>query len=89
MSTPPKRKVKTFWSRVEQVGESMELGARALLGLLFAFVFAGLAWQVGSHVWAGLSFIIALIAWPIGFVIGFFWLEVKFMIQLVFRFWIG
>ena len=89
MSTPPKRKVKTFWSRAEQVGESMELGARTLLGLLFAFVFAGLAWQVGSHVWVGLGLIIALITWPIGFVIGFFWLEIKLAAQIILRLWVG
>lgn len=89
MSTPPKRKVKTFWSKAEQVGESMEFGARALLGLLFAFVFAGLAWQVGSHVGVGLSLIIALIAWPIGFVIGFFWLEIKLVLQILLRLWFG
>jgi hypothetical protein len=84
MSTPPKRKAKAFWSRVEDAGETMEFGMRLFLGFLFAFLLSGIAWWIGSHVWVGVAIVITLLAFPIGFLVGFFWLEVKFMLRLFF-----
>ena len=84
MSTSPKRKGKAFWSRVEDAGETMELGLRLFLGVLFAFLLSGSAWSIGSHVWVGVAIVVALFAFPIGFLVGFFWLEVKFMLRLFF-----
>jgi len=84
MSTPPKRKGKAFWSRVEQTGETMEIGMRCFLGFVFAFVLASVAWWIGSHVWVGVAVVVAILAFPVGFLIGFFWLEVKFLLRLFF-----
>jgi len=83
MSTPPKRKGKAFWSRVEDAGEAMELGVRLLLGFLFAFLLSGGAWWIGSQIWVGVAIVIVLPAFPIGFLVGFFWLEVRFMLHLL------
>jgi hypothetical protein len=89
MNTPPKRKGKSFWSRVEQAGETMEMYIRLFLGFLFAFLFSGIAWGIGNYVWVGLAVICVLVAFPIGFLVGFFWLEVKFILRLIFRLIVG
>lgn len=89
MRERPKRKGKAFWSRVEDAGETMELGMRLLLGFLFAFLSSASAWWIGSHIWIGVSIVIALLALPFGFLIGFFWLEVKMLLQFFLRFWMG
>jgi hypothetical protein len=83
MTTPPKRKGKTFWKRVEQTGEAMEVSLRLFLGLMFACGLSAVAWWVGSYVWVGLAILVAVLAFPIGFVLGFFWLEVKFLLRLL------
>lgn len=87
MGTPPKRKGKAFWSRVEQAGEVMEVSMRLFLGFVFAFMLSGFAWWVGSHVWVGVAILVALLAFPVGFLIGFFWLEVKFVVRLLLGLW--
>lgn len=91
MATPPETpneprpKGKSFWSRVEAAGDTMETGMRAFLGILFALFFASTAGGLAGQVWVGLGVIFAIGAFPIGFLIGFFWLEVKFALQLLLR----
>jgi hypothetical protein len=85
MTTPPKRKGKSFWSRVEQAGEAMEFGMRLCLGFVFAFLLSGIASWTGSYVWDGVAVAIALLVFPVGFLVGFFWLEVKFLFWLILR----
>ena len=85
MSMPPKRKGKAFWSRIEQAGEAMELGMRVFLGFVLAFWLSGFAWWIGSQVWVGVAIVIALLAFPVGFLIGFFWLELRFLLRLFLR----
>ena len=82
MSTRPKRKGRAFWKRVEQAGEAMEVSLRLFLGLMFACGLSAVAWWVGSHVWVGVAIVVAVLVFPIGFVLGFFWLEVKFLLRL-------
>ena len=79
----PKGKGKAFWSRVEQAGETMAFGLRFFYGLIFSLLFADVGWWIGSHVWVGIALVIGVVAFPLGFLIGFFWLEVKFMIRLL------
>ncbi len=61
----------------------MEVALRAFLGLMFAIGFASFGFWLGSQVHAGIGLIIALILIPIGFLIGFFWVEVKFVMKLI------
>ncbi|MBL9130258.1 MAG: hypothetical protein JNG86_03610 [Verrucomicrobiaceae bacterium] len=89
MSLSPKRKGVSLWTRVEQAGQVMETGVRLALGLLFACLFAAAAWWAGCHVWVGAGFILAVAAFPPGFLVGFFWLEVKFLLHLILRVFIG
>jgi hypothetical protein len=88
MSTPPKKRGKAFWSKVEEVGEAMEVGMRFFLGFLFASIFASAAWWLGSQLWVGIGVLLSVLVFPVGFAVGFFWLEVKFFLQLVFRMFI-
>lgn len=85
MSTPPKKKGKAFWSKVEEAGEAMEVGMRLFLAFLFAFIFGSAAWVLGSQLWVGIGALLSIFAFPAGFAIGFFWPEVKLFLQLVFR----
>lgn len=82
MSTP--RKGKAFWDRVEQAGKAMEVSLRLVFGFMFACGLSALAWWVGSHVWLALAVLVAVLTFPIGFVPGFFWLEVKSLLHLFF-----
>lgn len=79
------KKPKSFWSRVEAAGDTMELGMRTFLGFLFALVLSSGAGYLGSEVWVGLGVILAILTFPFAFLIGFFWLEVKFALQLLLR----
>lgn len=83
MNKPPKRTGRAYWKRVEDAGETMELAIRLCFGIGFAFLFSSLAWWVGSGVWIGVAAIAAAITFPIGFLIGFFWLEVKYLVRLI------
>ena len=95
MSTPDpqqgksKRKRQDFWSRLEDARDGVEFGLRAMLGILFGCVFAGAAWGAGSHIWSGVGFIAALSVFPLGFLIGFFWVEVKLLLSMAFGFVVG
>lgn len=80
---PQKRKGRTFWSRAEKAGEAMEIGLRLVLGLMFATAFAAGAWWLGSHVWVGAAALLGIAAFPLGFLVGFFWVEVKFLLRLL------
>ncbi len=82
---PLKPKGKSYWSRVEQAGETMEFGLRCFLGFFLGICFCALSWQLGKELGSFLGFAAALIALPIGFVTGFFWLEIKFLLRLIFR----
>ncbi len=83
MSTPPKRKGKAFWSKVEDAGEAMEYGMRLFLGGLFAVVFSSFAWGLGGQIWVGVGVLCAIVVFPIGFAVGFFWPEVKMLLRLM------
>jgi hypothetical protein len=85
-NTPPtKRKGKTFWSRVEEAGEVMALGIRVLHGIFFACLICGLAWWLGSQVWVGIGALLSILASPLGFLIGFFWPEVKLLLRVILK----
>ncbi|WP_050030279.1 hypothetical protein [Verrucomicrobium sp. BvORR034] len=92
MNLPPaesgseNRRPKSFWSRVEAAGDTMELGMRAFLGFFFAIVLSSGAGYLGGEVWVGVGVILAILTFPFAFLIGFFWLEVKFALQLLIRF---
>lgn len=77
---------KSFWSRVEARGDTMEMGMRIFLGFFFAIVLSSGAGYLGSEVWVGIGVILAILTFPFAFLIGFFWLEVKFALQLLIRF---
>ena len=79
---------KPFWKKVEKTGEAAEWVIRCFLGLLFAFIFASVGYALGSYVWVGLGLLIVLFTAPIGFLVGFFWLEIKLLLQFIFgAFW--
>ncbi|MEM9420079.1 MAG: hypothetical protein AAGA25_13650 [Planctomycetota bacterium] len=72
---------KSFWGKAERAGESFELGVRVILGLIFAFLLGGAAWAIGTYVWIGISIVLAIPAALIGFTAGFFWVEIKLLID--------
>jgi hypothetical protein len=86
MSDAKKPKRRCFWSKVEAAGDGMEFGLRCLFGIFFAVLFCAGAYSIGAYVWSGLGFVLALVATPVGFVVGFFWVEVKFLIGLILGF---
>ncbi|MEZ5300220.1 MAG: hypothetical protein R3F11_06075 [Verrucomicrobiales bacterium] len=88
-SPPEKPRGKTFWSRVEDAGEAMEIGLRVMLGIFFASLAAGFGWWLGNHIWVGVALVLSMAALLPGFLTGFFWLEVKFALKLCLRFLIG
>lgn len=63
----------------------MELSLRLLLATIFAFVFAGLGYGAGAAIWSGIGVLLALIAFPIGAIYGFFCREINNLIRMVFR----
>lgn len=86
----------SWWDRIEASAEGVEFLARVFLGVLFASVIASLVMLFGSHIWVGVGMILFLIALPFGFLFGYFWYEIKFVISLLFtlfltlvRAWIG
>jgi len=81
MSEEQKKK-KSLGGRIEAVGDTMEFGMRAIFGLVFAGFFAMAGWWLGGHIWVGVSIVFACSAFPVGFLIGFFWMEVKLLLKL-------
>ncbi|MES2507429.1 MAG: hypothetical protein V4599_12040 [Verrucomicrobiota bacterium] len=84
-----KKPVRSFWSRVDEAGEFMELSVRIIHGILFAFLLGSLGMWAGNHLWLGLGLLLFIAASPVGFVIGFFWLEVRFFLRLLLSFFLG
>ncbi len=82
-----KRPAKSWTYRVDEVGEFMELSMRVIHGGVFtvlAGMLAGmLALGLASHLWAGMGLLLCVILCPLGFLVGFFWLEVKFFLRLL------
>lgn len=61
---------------------------RSLFAVGFASLFAIAAYTIGSAIWVGIGLILALCVIPVGLLIGFFWLEVKFFLRfLISLFW--
>jgi hypothetical protein len=89
MSKPSKQEGKSYWSKAEEAGDVMEIGLRLFWGGGFAFLFSSLAWTVGSMVWVGVGVTAAGVVIPIGFLVGFFWPEVKFALWLLLKMWTG
>ena len=81
--TAEKKKRKSFWSKAEAAGQAMEVGMRTLLGLIFTAAFGTFGFWLGSQLHAGVGIIVSLLLLPIGFLLGFFWVEVKFLIRLI------
>lgn len=86
----------TWWDRLEAAGEGVDFLARVFLGVLFALVIATFVMWLGSHIWIGIGMILFLISFPFGFLIGYFWFEIRFVLSLLFtlfltlvRAWIG
>ncbi len=61
----------------------MELGMRLFLGVMFGLMLSGVAWWIGSLIWVGFAILVSFVTFPVGFVIGFFWLEVKFALRFL------
>ena len=64
--------------------EAVELSFRLILAVVFAFFFTITGYGLGSEVWTGLGFFAAVVSFPIGFVIGFFFHEIRFLVRLIF-----
>ena len=68
---------------ISNTGDSIELGVRFLLGILFMLFFGGLGLLIGSEIWVGVGIVLMLILAAIGFLMGFFWNEIKLLISLL------
>lgn len=88
----PKKQPKSFSSRVEAAGEFMDFSVRVMLGFVFAFGISSASMWLGSQIWIGLGLLFFISAFPFGFLLGYFWLEVKFflslLVRLVLSFWL-
>lgn len=78
-----KRPANSWTSRVDEVGEFMELSMRVIHGGVFTVLAGMLALGLASHLWAGMGLLLCVILCPPGFLVGFFWLEVKFFLRLL------
>lgn len=86
MNSPsPEKNRKKVWSEVEQVADRVEIGVRLLLGVLFAGVLSVAAWGLGSQLWVGLGIAAVIPALLVGFVAGFFWPEIRFLLRLMLK----
>lgn len=68
---------------MEEAGKFMELSMRVLHGCVFTVLAGMLALGLASHLWAVMGLLLCLILCPLGFLVGFFWLEVKFFLRLL------
>ena len=84
-----KRLGKSWSTRVDEAGEFMELSMRLLFGCAFTVLAGILALGLASQLWAGIGLLLCLIFCPLGFLVGFFWLEVKFFLRLLLSLVIG
>ncbi len=76
---------RSFWSKAEEAGDVMEIGGRSLIGLLFSFLFLSIGYWAGAQVWTGLGVMLSIAGIFIGFPIGFFWIEIKFLMKLTLK----
>ncbi|HAV64929.1 MAG TPA: hypothetical protein DCY13_21480 [Verrucomicrobiales bacterium] len=58
-------------------GVAVELGLRFLHALLFAILFACLGYALGRLRWVGEGVFLAIMGFPVGLLVGFFWFEVR------------
>ncbi len=70
---------------IENIADSMEFGMRLLLAFVFGCVFCGLGYAAGAWIWSGIALLLALIFFPIGFVYGFFAVEINALIRFALR----
>ena len=71
--------------RSEIFAGNIELSMRLLLAFFFGSVFCGLGYVAGAWIWSGIGLLLALIMFPIGFVYGFFVVEINALIRFAFR----
>ncbi len=62
---------------------------RWALGLTFAILLCAATFKLGSMVHAGVGLIASIVALPIGFALGFFWIEIKVCARLVLQLFFG
>lgn len=74
---------KPLSKRIDQLCDAMELSIRSLLGGIFALIFAGIGYTVGTTVWAGIGIMLAIVAMPMGFIFGFFVQEIILLFKLL------
>ena len=80
-------KRRSFWSNVERVAERMEFVTRLILGGVFVVILCPIAYGLGSWIWVGIGWALALGSVPFGFLLGFFWAEVKTLLKLALGIW--
>lgn len=79
----------SFWSKAEEAGEAMEIGIRCLFGVLFTVFFSAFFYWLGSHAWSGIGIVLGIVSAPFGFIAGFFWMEIKFLLRLLIQYFTG
>lgn len=63
--------------------EKVEFSIRLALAIGFGIGFSVMGFTLGSTIWTGVGFFLALVAFPIGFIYGFFSSEINFFIRSI------
>ena len=74
---------RSFWNDVENTGDSIEFGLRSIVGIMAAVFLAGTAWAIGAYIWVGLSIALSIPAAVVGFIIGFFFVEIRLLFRVL------
>ena len=61
--------------------EKLEIGMRVFLAIVFAAVAGGLGYSLGHGVFAGFGLIGAIFLLPVGFIYGFFCVEINWLLR--------
>ncbi len=80
-------KRRSFGSKVERVADRMEFVTRLILGGVFVTILCPIAYGLGSWIWVGIGWSLSLVSVPFGFLLGFFWVEVKPLLKLALGIW--
>lgn len=67
---------------VEDVLDTFSFGIRLAFAIIFGVIFATSGYSLGAVVWSGLGIMLALPAFPLGFLFGWFIREIRLLIQL-------
>lgn len=68
----------------EDVAEGVEIGIRLIVAFLVGGILAGIGYGLGAVIWSGIGLLLAIILFFPGLLIGFFFMEIRMIIEMGF-----